>query len=109
MRGRVECHDGTVFDVGDEDATLPVDRNAITQWLLPNVFHALIESFRCRCRVQDDGHRRATKTRIGHRSDVEPLLIFTYLNSVDPDGEIKKSPNQSVGPVWRLDNPVFGA
>ena len=95
MRGRVECHDGTVFDVGDEDATLPVDRNAITQWLLPNVFHALIESFRCRCRVQNDGHRHATEPGIGHRSDVEPLLIVTDLNAIDPDREIKKPASPS--------------
>ena len=97
-----------MFNVGYDDTPIPVDRNAITLWLFPNVFNALVESFSCRRRVQDDGHRRATKTRIGHRSDVEPLLIFTYLNSVDPDGEVKKPPNQSVGPVWRLNNPVFG-
>jgi len=41
-----------VFDVGYDDTPISVDRNAITLWLLPNVFNALVESFSSRCRVQ---------------------------------------------------------
>ncbi len=108
MRVWMERHDRSVFHVGHEDAPIVVDRNAITHWLLSNIFNVLIERCGCRCRIQDDGHRHAAKPGVGHRSDVEPLLIVTDLNAVDPYGEIKKSPQQSVGAVVRLNDPVFG-